>query len=120
MDSRLRSGKSSVMCKLDIEKAYDNVDWRFLQYILGRIGFGVKWRRWIHFCVFTVRFSVLVNGSPAGFFQSYRGLRQGDPMSPLLFILVMEALSRLLQRGMQGGLLEGFDVGGGNGRQITV
>ena len=107
VDSRLRSGKSGVMCKLDIEKAYDNVDWSFLLYILERMGFGVKWRRWIYFCVSTVRFSILVNGSPAGFFQSYRGLRQGDPMSPLLFILVMEALSRLLQRGVQSGLLEG-------------
>ena len=77
--------------------------------------FGVKWRRWIYFCVSTVRFSVLVNGSSAGFFQSYKGLRQGDPLSPFLFILVMEALSRMVQRGVSGGLLEGFEVGGNFG-----
>ena len=54
---------------------------------------------------------LLVNGTPVGFFPSYLGLRQGDPLSPLLFILVMEALSRLLSYARQGGLLEGFLVG---------
>ncbi|GMP60451.1 hypothetical protein CsSME_00023315 [Camellia sinensis var. sinensis] len=55
--------------------------------------------------------SILVNGSPAGFFPTSRGLRQGDPLSPLLFILVMEALGRLLSQAVQGGLLQGFAVG---------
>ena len=67
-----------------------------------------------------MRFSVLVSGSPAGFFQTYRGLRQGDPLSPLLFILVMEALSRLIQRGVRGGLLDGFEVGDDCRRRISV
>ena len=100
VDSKIKDGTSGVICKLDIEKTYNNVDCGFLQYILERMGFGAKWRRWIQFCVSTVCFSVLVNGCPVGFFQPYRGLRQGDPMSPLLFILVMETLSRLIQRGV--------------------
>lgn len=58
-----------------------------------------------------VRMSVLVNGSPMGFFPTYRGLRQGDHLSPLLFILVMEALGHSLSRAVQGGLLHGFEVG---------
>ena len=120
VDSRVREGKSGMMCKLDIEKAYDNVDWGFLQYIMERMGFGVKWRRWIYFCISTVCFLVLVNGSPAGFFQSYKGLRQGDPLSPFLFIMVMEALSRLLQRGIRGELLKGFEVGSGEEGRIVV
>jgi hypothetical protein len=50
-----------------------------------------------------VRFSILVNGSPNGFFSSFRGLRQGDPLSPLLFVFVMEALSQMLLAAVQGG-----------------
>jgi hypothetical protein len=57
-----------------------------------------------------VRFSVLVNGSPNGLFSSSRGLRQGDPLSPLLFVFVMEALSHMISVAVNGGLLEGFKV----------
>jgi hypothetical protein len=62
-------------------------------------------------CVSSVRFSILVNGSPNGFFGSSRGLRQGDPLSPLLFVFVVEALSQMISAAVQGGLLEGFKVG---------
>ena len=61
-------------------------------------------------CISTVRFSVLVNGSLVGFFGSFCGLRQGDPLSPLLFLLVMEVLSRLLRRTEIGGFLSGFQA----------
>jgi hypothetical protein len=54
--------------KLDLEKAYDHVNWDFLQYLLHRCGFGEKLRAWIRFCISTVRFSILVNGTPSGFF----------------------------------------------------
>ena len=68
LDSKLKSRDPSVVCKLDIEKAHDHVNWDALFYLLGKMGFGVRWKGWIKDCVTTVHFSVSVNGSPAEFF----------------------------------------------------
>ena len=109
-----------MICKLDIEKAYDHVNWDSLLYVLSRMGFGHRWIRWMRMCMSTVRFSVLINGSPAGFFSSSRGIRQGDPLSPLLFLLVMEVLSRMMQKTEEGGFIHGFQVGAALGNRLEV
>ena len=74
IDYYLKSNQAGVLCKLDIEKAFDHVSWEFLLTILEKIGFPEKWRRWISFCISTVRFSVLINGEASGFFSSSKGL----------------------------------------------
>ena len=96
LDSRLKAGVPGVLCKLDIEKAYDHVNLEFLMFLLQQCGFSDKWRRWIRCCISTVKFSILIKGCPFDFFGSYRGLRQGDPLSLFLFDIVMEALSHML------------------------
>jgi hypothetical protein len=111
LDCRLRLKELGILCKMDVEKAYDHVNWDFLLYMLKRCGFGAQWCSWIAFCNSSVRFSILVNGSLEGFFDSSRGLRQGDPLSPLLFVFVMEALSRMLSAMINERLLESFKVG---------
>jgi hypothetical protein len=116
LDSRIKLGEPGLICKMDIEKAYDHVNWNFLLYLMKRCGFGERWFSWIAHCIFSARFSVLVNGTPSGFFSSSRGLRQGDPLSPLLFVIVMEALSKMFVVSICRGFLSGFLVGyGSNG-----
>ncbi|XP_059623206.1 uncharacterized protein LOC132266370 [Cornus florida] len=88
VDSRLRSGVPGVLCKLDLEKAYDHVNWNFLLYLMERMG--------------------------------SKGLRQGDPLSPFLFLFVMEALSRLMSKVIELGFLRGFQVGRDAAPQLEV
>ena len=118
IDSILKSNRGAILCKLDIEKTYDHVDWSFLLAVLEKMGFGEKWRRWIRWCLSTVRFSVLVNGTPTGFFQSSRGLRQGDPLLLYLFVIVMETFNRLLKRAVSGGFLSSCSVRGRRGEEV--
>ena len=96
LESRLKSGVLRVLCKLDVEKAYDHVNWDFLIYMLDHFGFHEKWRKWVFFCISTVKFSILIKVTPCGFFESSRGIRQGDPLSTLLFVIVMNAFSKML------------------------
>ena len=116
----MKSGQLGLLCKLDIHKAFDHVNWGFLSLLLERCGFLDKWRRWISFCISTVRFSILINGTPHGFFGSSRGLRQGDPLSPLLFVLVLEAVGRMLDKVVHEGCLSGFNVSASADRSLMV
>ena len=105
---------------MDIENAYDHVNWKFLFAVLRKMGFGEKLINWIEWCISTVKFFVLINGSPSDFFQSSRGLRQGDPISPYLFVIAMEVFSCLLKRAISGGYLSGWRVRGRSGEGILI
>ncbi|KAH0751395.1 hypothetical protein KY285_004543 [Solanum tuberosum] len=120
VDTRIKGETPGIMCKLDIEKAYDHVNWDFLINILRQMGFGEKWLKWIGFCIKTVRFSILINGEPAGFFPSERGLRQGDPLSTFLFILAMEGLNSMIRVASQKKWLKGFKVGNQAGEDLQI
>ncbi|GJX56798.1 RNA-directed DNA polymerase, eukaryota, reverse transcriptase zinc-binding domain protein [Tanacetum coccineum] len=84
--------KKMLLFKVDFEKAFDSVSWRYLDYMLCKLGFGLSWRSWIKACLESSRTSILINGSPTSEFNVKRGLRQGDPLSPFLFIIIMEGL----------------------------
>ncbi|KAJ9690749.1 hypothetical protein PVL29_013085 [Vitis rotundifolia] len=120
VDSLLERKESGVLCKLDLEKAYDCINWDFLLSVMQKMGFGEKWAGWIKWCISTASFSVLVNGSPTDFFRSSRGLRQGDPLSPYLFVLGMEALSSLINRAVRKGFLSGCKIRGREDSGIQV
>ncbi|GKC19136.1 RNA-directed DNA polymerase, eukaryota, reverse transcriptase zinc-binding domain protein [Tanacetum coccineum] len=96
-----------MILKIDFEKAIDSVSWDFLDQVLQFTGFGHTWRSWIRGCLSSAKASVLVNGSPTAEFDLQRGLRQGDPLSHFLFILVMEGLHVAIEDAINAGLFYG-------------
>ena len=120
IDSMVRKKEKGVLCKLDVEKAYDKLNWKFLLLVLKEMGFGNKWMGWIQWCISTSSFSVIINGSPTGYFKSTSGLRQGNPLSPYLFVLGMEVFSLLSDKAKRGGYLLGYNIRSRNGEITNV
>nr|GEW08022.1 DNA helicase [Tanacetum cinerariifolium] len=102
--------KQLLVFKVDFEKAYDSVRWDFLDDILRKFGFGDKWCKWIQTCLRYSRGSIILNGSPTEEFQFYKGVKQGDPLFPFLFILVMESLHLSFQRVEEAGMFKGIKL----------
>ena len=105
----LKKSKSpGMLLKVDLAKAYDKVDWDYLEEILTAFGFSHDWVKWIGNLISLAFFSIRVNGSPSDTFHPSRGLRQGDPLSPFLFILLAEGLGRILKAQQRTGELKGL------------
>lgn len=96
--------------KTDMSKAYDRLEWDFIRQVFDQLGFDAVWTHWIMECVSTVSYSFLINDSVLGNIQPQRGIRQGDPLSPYMFILCAEVLSGLCTAAQDSGDLRGIKV----------
>ncbi|CAL1397336.1 unnamed protein product [Linum trigynum] len=102
--------RRDMMLKLDMKKAYDMVDWNCLEALLKKYGFDNKWCGWVSACIRTVSFSILFNGEATDSFKPSRGIRQGDPLSPFLFILMSNALTFLIDKAVESDKLKGIKL----------
>ena len=100
--------KDGLVLKLDFEKAYDKISWKFLFECLSQRGFPEKWCIWIKEVVTSGTLSVKVNDMVGPYFTSGKGVRQGDPLSPLLFNIAADALAKMIQMGQQNQLIKGL------------
>ncbi|XP_027152078.1 uncharacterized protein LOC113752144 [Coffea eugenioides] len=106
-----RQGNYGYMAiKLDMAKAYDRVEWHFLQAMMEKMGFCPVWIKWINSCLKTVTYSFNCNGEAKGFVTPGRGIRQGDPLSPYLFLICSEGLSSLLRKAEESSRIQGLKI----------
>ena len=96
--------------KLDISKAYDRVEWLFLEKILLKMGFQESWVRMIMECITTILYFILINGEPQGLIRPSRGLCQGDSLSPFLFLFCAEGRHALLSKAANDGEIRGYSL----------
>eukprot|EP00253_Pinus_taeda_P023722 PITA_23722 len=102
--------QAAAIMKIDLHKAFDCIDWGFLECLLAKIGLSPPIIRWINACFANVNYAVIINDLPSPFFQAHRGLRQGCPLSPLLFILVINSLSLHINRAVNEGHIKAVKI----------
>ncbi|KAL0456837.1 UNVERIFIED_CONTAM: putative mitochondrial protein [Sesamum latifolium] len=110
LNTQSRGWKHFMNLKLDTNKAYDRVEWSFLRRVLGKLGFPVSFIELVMLCVSSVTYSFVLSGSQFGSISPQRGLRQGDPLSPYLFLLCTESLSSLFRAAAEAGSVPGVSI----------
>ncbi|GAU17363.1 hypothetical protein TSUD_232390 [Trifolium subterraneum] len=118
VDDAKRAKKDLIMFKVDFEKTYDSVEWDYLEEVMIKMNFPRVWRGWIMECVSSATASVLVNGCPTDEFSLERGLRQGDPLSPFLYLLAAEGLHIMMTSAVSNHLFMPYNIG--NANEVSV
>ncbi|GJS96023.1 reverse transcriptase domain, reverse transcriptase zinc-binding domain protein [Tanacetum coccineum] len=117
MEFLKKKKEKGLVFKVDFEKAYDSINWIFILDLMKRMGFGEKLCKWVEICLRSATMSILVNGFPSEEFGLERGVRQGDPLSPFLFILAAEGLNAIVTEAVEKGIFRGVVVGA---NKVTV
>jgi hypothetical protein len=110
METRLKGRNGFMALKLDMSKAYDRLEWDFLEAMMRKLGFDDRWVRLIMTYIRTISYAILINGQSHGHIVPSKGIRQGDPLSPYLFIICAEALSSMLNHAAGLGRISGVPI----------
>eukprot|EP00253_Pinus_taeda_P030057 PITA_30057 len=110
MHSVKQKNKKGAVIKIDLSKSYDRINWLYIKLLLTHLGFKTDFISWIMGCISNVSYAILINGAASSFFKGQQGLRQGCPLSPLLFLLVAEGLSQLIHKARREGKIKGIEV----------
>lgn len=112
--TRQKERMGSMALKLDMAKAYDKVEWKYLEAMMRRMGFNERWISLVMNCISTFNYAILINGKPGRIIKPTRGIRQGNPISPYQFLMCAEGFSALLSQVEREDQIKGIKIARGS------